>query len=243
MKKDSATSPLNLRRLFIHRGGSAPAALPSRGHSLVRYRSGKMLRYAKDGINYLVPVAVLTFMASIAASPWWLDLTVAVMVFSGLFFLFNPRPAREQAQVDLKGEIREKLTECGEAAERLRELAPQVANAQVQGRLAGISATAANLVAELRTNPSTTLTNATRFEFVLSETMRLLEVYLRIERGEISAEPEKLRALARKVEDDLLPRLELALRDFAVKLDQSDLLSLEATIGVLESTLKVEGLS
>jgi hypothetical protein len=182
-------------------------------------------------------------MVLVLGFPWWLGFTVGVMVFSGLFFLFNPRPPREQEQVDLTAEIREKLAECEDATERLRELAQQVTKAEIHGRLERIRATAANLVHELWTNPSATLTTATRFQFVLNETMRLLEVYLQIERGQISAEPEKIQTLVSKVEDDLLPQLELALRDFAVKLDQSDLLSLEATIGVLESTLKVEGLS
>jgi hypothetical protein len=242
MKKEYPRLQL-LRRVLTGSGESAPPALQARAGSLALYRSGKPLRYAKDSINYTVPVAVLILIVLGFGFPWWLGFAVGVMVYSGLFFVLNARPPREQEQVDLRAEIRQKLAECGDAIERLREMAPQVAKTEVRARLASIVATAANLVRDLWELPSTTLTTATRFQFVTAETLRLLKTYLQIERGEISVEAEKLQPLVRKIEEDLLPQLQTALRDFAVKLDQSELLSLEATIGVLESTLRIEGMS
>jgi hypothetical protein len=244
MKKISERfSRLHPRSVFDPAPQSVPMLLPPRPGLLERYVSGQALRYAKDGINYSAPVGVLVLMVLGLGFPWWLGFGVAAMVFTGLFFLLNARPPREQEQVDLKSDIRQNLEKSGNTIERLRELAPQVGKTEVRECLLRIAETATNLVQELWANPSTTLTTATRFEFVLAETVRLVEVYLQIQRGQISADPKNVQALVRKIEDDLLPQLQAALTDFAVRLDQSELLNLEATIGVLESTLKLEGLS
>jgi hypothetical protein len=156
--------------------------------------------------------------------------------------VFNPRTQVEQSRQDIKDEIQQKLDESEVKVLRIRDLASPIDKQEVRARVLRICDLADSILQELKRDEDCTLATASRLEFVLSETRQILGFYVQIILGGVTAHPENLKTTIAKIEVDLLEQLELSLKDFAVKLDQADIVNLEATIRVLESTLKLEGL-
>ena len=70
-----------------------------------------------------------------------------------------------------------------------------------------------------------------------------MQLYTQIQKGVVSAEPDKMKALTGKIENDILDQIKSSLQEFEVRLGRGDIVSLETAIDLLENTLKLEGLS
>jgi DNA-binding SARP family transcriptional activator len=222
----------------------SPGSAQSQGRipRLSEYRMRRAVQSAKDLLTWFAPPLTLALLVFVLNVPLLVGMLLSLVIFVGLYLVFNPRTQVEQSRQDIKDEIQQKLDESEVKVLRIRDLASPIDKQEVRARVLRICDLADSILQELKRDEDCTLATASRLEFVLSETRQILGFYVQIILGGVTAHPENLKTTIAKIEVDLLEQLELSLKDFAVKLDQADIVNLEATIRVLESTLKLEGL-
>ncbi len=207
------------------------------------YKMRRALQTAKDLLTWFTPILTLAVLVFVLNAPLLVGMFLSLVILVGLYLVLNPRTPVEPWREKIKDEVQQKLDESEAKVLRIRELAPPIYKQEVQARVLRICDLAESILQELKRDEDCTLVTATRLEFVLSETRQILDLYVRIILGGVTAHPENLKTTVAKIEVDLLEQVESSLKDFAVKLDQADIVNLETAIRVLESTLKLEGLS
>lgn len=200
------------------------------------------LERLRDLVNYSVPVVVLAVLFLALHQSLLVSLGISVLVYLGLFFVLNPRTGREQANLDLRDDILEKLDSGRETTARIRRLQSRVPSEDARRRIARICDLSENVLSKLAADQATTLATAERLVSVLSETYRILDLYIQIVEGKVVAHPDNLKSSVDKVEQDLLKQIESFLLDFQIKLDQGNMLDVETSIRVMLERLKLEGL-
>ncbi len=221
--------------------GNATRTL-GRPFRLSEYKMRRALRIGKDLVTWFTPILTLAVLVFVLNVPLLVAMLLSLVIFVGLYLVLNPRTPPKPGGEEIADEVRQKLDESEVRVLKIRELAPPIYKQEVQARVLRICDLAESILQELKRDEDCTLVTATRLEFVLSETRRILDRYVRIILGGVTAHPEYLKTTVAKIEVDLLEQVESSLKDFAVKLDQADIVNLEAAIRVLESTLKLEGL-
>jgi len=218
-----------------------PAPVPGRW-----YRERSFLREASFVATAGTPLVLLGILVLIVKMPLLLGFLASVLVYAGLFMLLNWRPQTQVERETTYDEIRRSLGNATQHVTQLRALVPAIEPLlrQCGGhlRLDVICRLAESAISELAAKKDTTLSVASRLEFVLSETFGILSRFRQVAVDE-TASSGSLTPMAEKIEHDILPLVEASLKELAVSLNAEDSLNLDVAIRVLETTLKSEGLS
>lgn len=218
----------------------APPAMPPPA-PIPWYRERAFLQNASFAISIAVPLVLLVILAFVVQMPLIVALGISVVVFAGLFFLLNWQTRVEIERQDIADDIRRKLYDCRVRIAQVRALSVRIQNGDVKLLVEQICGQAEGLLEKLESTKSTSLATTSRFEYILAETRDILDRYVQMTRDGGVDEPNA--TLIREIEDELLPLLHKSLGEFAESLDQNEMIKLEASIRVLEDTLKKEGLN
>ena len=202
----------------------------------------KPLQFVRDLSTWIVPVLVLALAVFVFNLPLLFGFVLAILIFAGLFFMLNPRSSAEERQDQAKEEVAAKLDDTRAKVAHIRALANGIQKQDVRAHVLKICDLADGI---LKSDNAQTvpLATATRLNYTFAQMDDIVQLYVQILFGKVTVDPAKRDALMGKIEGDILNSLETSLHDFAIKLDQGEIVNLEATIRVLESTLKLEGLS
>jgi hypothetical protein len=203
----------------------------------------RLAQLTRDLTNWIVPPVILALAVFVFNLPLLLSLILAFLVFTGLFFILNPRSGVEEAKDESQDEVAAKLKDTRAKIGQLRVLAKDVQKQQVREHILKICDLADSTVGDLISNKDTSIVTATRLSSTFAQTLEILQLYRQLASGQVKTEPAKRDAILAKIEGDILSEIESSLHDFALKLDQGEVVNLEAAIRVLESTLKLEGIS
>lgn len=237
---NSFAAPASIKPVEPTPPAATPAPMPP---PLPRpwYRERAFLQNASYGISIAVPLVLLVILAFVVKMPLLVALGISVIVFAGLFFLLNWQTRAEIERQDIAEDIRRKLYDCRVRIAQIGALAFRIQNEEVKPLVEQICGQAEGLLVRLESNKSTSLATASRFEYTLTETRDILEKYVQMTRGGGGGGGNA--TLIHEIEDELLPLLHKSLGEFAVSLDQNEMIKLEAAIRVLGDTLKTEGLN
>ncbi len=203
----------------------------------------KPLQFLRDAGIWLAALVVLVLGTFVLNLPLVLSLLLAVLVFGGLFFVLNPKSAVEESREALKDEVAQKLSDTRSQIALIRYYGRDVTKIPVRDHIAKICDLAEGILKDLAARPDTELATATRFNTTFTETREIVKLYTELAKGQVATTPEKRTELMTKIETDVLGQIETSLDEFAQKLDQGEIVSLEAAMRVLENTLKLEGIS
>lgn len=210
------------------------------------YRERSFLRKASFVATIGTPLVLLGILVLIVKLPLLLGFLASALVYAGLFMLLSWRPHTQVERETTHDEIRRSLGNATQHVTQLRALAPAMepllSRYGGDQRLDAICRLADSAISELGAKKDTTLSAASRLEFVLSETLGILSRFRQVAVDE-AALPGSLTPMVEKIEHDILPLIEASLKELAVSLNAEDSLNLDVAIRVLESTLKSEGLS
>jgi hypothetical protein len=196
----------------------------------------------KDVFSVLFAAALLLFAVYILGVPLWVGLGGAVLIFAGAFFLLNPGGTEQGAEAEAAA-VRNSLQQSRSEVKRITGLARRMPE-RVAVELVGPTCKAASEIVELlRRDPHTLLSTATRLDGALLQFRSILEQYNEIRAGKVMAEPERLQAIQGRIEGEVIPQFERALRELGTRLAAEDLAGLEVSIRLLSNTCKFEGLS
>lgn len=235
---NSFAAPASIKPVEPTASAAQPPAMPPPA-PIPWYRERSFLQNASYGISIAVPLVLLVILAFVVQMPLIVALGISVVVFAGLFFLLNWQTRVEIERQDIADDIRRKLYDCRVRIAQIRALSVRIQNGDMKQLVEQICRQAEGLLEKLESNKSTSLATTSRFEYILAETRDILEKYVQMTRGGGA----KNATLIREIEDELLPLLHKSLGEFAVSLDQNEMIKLEASIRVLEDTLKKEGLN
>jgi hypothetical protein len=197
----------------------------------------------KDLINWIVPVAVLALAVLVWQISLPIALGIALVVFGGLYFVLNSADQQQALREASHAEVLQMLDGTKSKVQQIRALSKGVAKPDVRAKLIAICDIADRTSGELAAKNDTELSTASRFDFTFSQTLQIMQLYTQIQKGVVSAEPGKMKALTGKIENDILDQIKSSLQEFEVRLGRGDIVSLETAIDLLENTLKLEGLS
>ena len=202
----------------------------------------KPLQFIRDLSTWIVPLVVLLLGVFVFNLPLLLSLVLAVLIFAGMFFILNPKTGVQESQDEVQSEVTATLNDTRAKVAHIRGLANGIQKQEVRAHLLKICDLADGTLNDLN-GQNIPLATATRLNSTLAQTDEIIQVYVQLVFGKVTAEPAKRDAIMAKIEGDVLSSLDSSLHDFAVKLDQGEIVNLEATIHVLENTLKLEGIS
>ncbi len=203
----------------------------------------RAMQFTRDFVNWIVPVLVLVAGVFVFNLPLLLSLVLAVLVFAGFFFVLNPKTGAEESKEAERDQVVQVLNESRAQVGRIRALSNQIPKQTVRDQVGKICQLADNTIADMLSKPDVSLLTASRFSSTFTQTLDILQLYIGLANGKVQTDPAKREELLGKIETDLLNQLQSSLQDFAAKLDQGQIVTLEATLRVLQTTLKLEGLS
>lgn len=206
-----------------------------------------MLRNIFGGLRdltvWLVPIIVLLVAYFVFQVPVWFALALAAVLLGALYFLLNPRSPSQDDQEQVRLETEQLLRDSRDLVSKIAALAPRVPKQDVRDHIAKITAMADGELSDMLSKPGTSLLTATRLKGVFSQSYDILNFYTQLVNGKVTTTDDKRTALTAQIESGVLDSLQTSLHDFASQQDQGEITSLEASIRVLENTLKLEGLS
>jgi len=202
----------------------------------------KTVQFVRDLGTWIIPVVVLAVAVFVFNLPLLFSLALAILVFAGLFFILNPRTGAEERQDQSRAEVEAKLDDTRARVAHIRALANGIQKPNVKAHVQKICDMADGILknGNAQTVP---LATAARLNSTFTQMDDIMQFYIQVIFGKVTLDPSKRDELLGKIERDILDSLDTSLHDFAVKLDQGEIVNLEATIRVLESTLKLEGIS
>ena len=198
---------------------------------------------ARDIVTWGVPILVLLVAYFVFQVPVWFALALAAVLLGALYFLLNPRSPGQEDQEQVRLETEQLLRDSRDILNKIRLLAPQVPKQDVRDHITKITAMADGELSDMLAKPGTSLLTATRLKGVFSQSYDILNFYTQLVNGKVTTTDDKRAALTSQIESGVLDQLQTSLHDFASQQDQGEIVSLEASIRVLENTLKLEGLS
>ena len=213
-----------------------PFPPPLKPEARAWYLKSAFLRDAAYGGSIALSVVWLAGLVFAFGMPLLWALPIAALSFAGLFFMFNWGTRVEIARLDLRDEIRQKLYACRMHVWEMHAEIAKIRGIGMRQRVERICAQAGNVLSKLEQDSDMTLTTVSRFEFVLGETQNILKQYVQLEPR------DKYQATVKKIDQDLMPRLETTLAEFAATVEKQDVMQLETSIRVLENLLKTEGI-
>ncbi len=206
----------------------------------------QLSQMASELINWGIPVLVMAVAVFLFGLPLWFALILALLVFGGLFFILNPKSAREESREQMRNEVADTLTDTHNKLQIIRYYGRDVTDKsklKVRDRIMTICDQADTVINDLKANPDTELATASRLNSTFAQTAEIIKLYSELVNNKVAVPPEKRDELIAKIENDVLTQIETSLYEFARKLDQGEIVNLEAAIRVLEGNLKAEGLS
>ncbi len=150
----------------------------------------------------------------------------------------SPAPLMPRASSEFRGMIRL-------SREHLMRIASASADPHAAGialEIGSICAAASRLVTQVMDAVEPRLTHANSLETMLESTENVIFRYLALEAGTLIAEADRRCEIRREIVDELLPAIVEALHDFGRRLDEPELLELQASIRAVTTHLKLEGL-
>jgi hypothetical protein len=202
-----------------------------------------MLKALRDIVNWALAAAVLLAAVFLLKLTLPIALGIAALVYVGLFFILNPRGAQQVAEAEAVLEVRQVLADARGKVKHISDLGRSLRLPAVKDKVLSACMAANAVLGKLHEDPNTLLSTAKRMTAALAQFEMIVTEYNEILTGRMVADPEKLQSLRDRIENQVLPGVEEAFKEFAVRLDSDDVAGLEVAVRLLTSSLKLEGLS
>lgn len=196
----------------------------------------------RDFSMWLVPIVVLLVTVFVFNVPLWFALPLALVILGAMYFLLNPRSAKQESDEQARLEIEQLLRQARDHVQRMRGLAPKIAKLPVREQVLKFSAMADGILGDMLSKPGVSLLTASRLNSVFAQANDILNFYVQLNDGRVTTSNEKRAELSAQIETNVIPQLQTSMHDFAAQQDQSEIISLEAAMRVLDNTLKLEGI-
>ncbi len=174
--------------------------------------------------------------------PVALALLPAAATLGGAYLILRPGGALHHEVVARDGEFKELIETSRKHVARLRAIAADQRASTIRPTVNGICATSNSVLTQLVADADSSLPRANSLETTLSQAEQVLNRYLDLLAGTLVVDDTRKQELRKKIEAEFLPAIASALQDFARRLDEGDVIDLEASIRATMVRLQLEGL-
>jgi hypothetical protein len=174
--------------------------------------------------------------------PVVLGLVPSAVALAGTYLVLSPRGKAAQATASNEREFKELVARARGHIRALLAIAGTPAAKAVAPTVEAIAASANGIVDELMKEQERRLPKANTIEGTLGTTRHVLERYVEIVEGKLVLDDARKTRLLAQVADEFLPAIRDGLADFARRMDEGDVIDLEASIKSTLLRLQLEGL-
>jgi 5-bromo-4-chloroindolyl phosphate hydrolysis protein len=171
-----------------------------------------------------------------------ISLLIAVVVYLGFYFILNPKTQAEIQAIETQNQTEYTIGQIKFKIWEIRKLLDQITEQNVKNRVQGICTLGDEIIVEL-TRQQPEIATVTRMFDMFGQVQQILKGYADLVTGKVKVTPEKFQELKTRVETEVLDQIDKSLHDFARDLSKDDIQQLEASMEILEMTLKFEKLS
>lgn len=199
----------------------------------------KLLR---DIVALLCAVAVMAGMVLGLEINIIFTLPVAVLVYLGLYFILNPKSEKELQALESQTAFLNAVGRIKYLIWDLRNKVNQLNEPIMQTRVENICRLADDIIAKIEEQHPQAET-VIRLQDKFEQVHQILNGYQELVSGKVVVAPDKFNELKVRIENNVMTQIENSLHDFARDLSREDIHQLEASMEILEMTLKFEKLS